>query len=247
MSKKSDEKRDSHRLLGMTGLAVMMAFSFARPSKAFLHGPFASFRSNRALFRTMPRPIFMSTSATNMEELQEKIRLKGDEIRQLKADGIDKSALAPYVAELVSLKSQLPQEPPTLDKASSSKPKKLQQNQTKKQSSAAKGAPEAELTISELRANRLAKVDVMRLAGFEPFDYSYQTTHTAMQLAEQYDGKLEPGEDDTEMVEDVSVAGRIMTRRVFGKLAFFTVQDESGLMQIQFDTNRLGDSFQVGF
>ncbi|MEL6902993.1 MAG: lysine--tRNA ligase, partial [Cyanobacteria bacterium J06606_4] len=31
---------------------------------------------------------------------------------------------------------------------------------------------------------------------------------------------------------EVSVAGRIMARRVFGKLAFFTVQDETGTMQL---------------
>ena len=184
----------------------------------------------------------MSTSV-NLDELQEKIRLKGDEIRQLKADGIDKSALAPYIEELVSLKSQLPQEPTPEKAPKKEQPKKEQQ---KKQTPAAKKAPEPELTTSELRANRLAKVEAMRQAGVEPFDYSYQTTHTAMQLAEAYDGKLEPGEEDTSMLEDVSVAGRIMTRRVFGKLAFFTVQDESGLMQIQFDMNRLGDSFQVG-
>lgn len=37
-----------------------------------------------------------------------------------------------------------------------------------------------------------------------------------------------------------------MTRRVFGKLAFFTLQDESGIIQLQFDKNRLGDNFKVG-
>ena len=38
---------------------------------------------------------------------------------------------------------------------------------------------------------------------------------------------------------DVAVAGRIMTRRVFGKLAFFTLQDETGTIQLYLDKNRI--------
>ncbi|GKZ00068.1 hypothetical protein MPSEU_000960200 [Mayamaea pseudoterrestris] len=227
---------------GIAGMTLMLLF--ARPMTAFIqHGRLAT--RIRPIIQSVPRIMHMSTSSTDQDELQEKVRLKGDEIRQLKADGIDKTALAPHVAELVSLKAQLPQDPATITKESSAAPKKEQQKQSKKQSPAAKtAAPDVELTTSELRANRLAKVEAMRQAGIKPFEYSYQTTHTAMQLATDYDGKLGPGEEDTEMVGDVSVAGRIMTRRVFGKLAFFTVQDESGIMQIQFDKNRLGDAFQ---
>jgi lysyl-tRNA synthetase class II len=61
----------------------------------------------------------------------------------------------------------------------------------------------------------------------------------------EYDGRLEGGEEDE--ASDVAVAGRIMTRRVFGSLAFFTLQDESGTIQLQFDKKRLGDGFKVRF
>ena len=48
---------------------------------------------------------------------------------------------------------------------------------------------------------------------------------------------------------EISVAGRIMARRVFGKLAFYTLQDETGVIQLQFDKKRLGErddsSFEV--
>jgi lysyl-tRNA synthetase class 2 len=83
----------------------------------------------------------------------------------------------------------------------------------------------------------------MREAGVEPFEYSFTTTHAAQDLLQQYRDKLEPGEEDE--TADVSVAGRIMTRRVFGKLAFYTLQDETGVIQLQFDKNRLGDTFKV--
>jgi hypothetical protein len=188
----------------------------------------------------------MSTSpprTTELDDLQQEIKLKGDEIRQLKADGVDKQSLAPHIEELVALKAQLPQDlSAAAIKTKAEKPGK--QTKELKKPNPNQRRPESEMTTSELRANRLAKVDAMRQAGVEPFDYSYQTTHTAMQLSNAYEGKLEAGQDDDESIK-VAVAGRIMTKRVFGKLAFFTLQDESGLIQLQFDTNRLGDSFQA--
>lgn len=54
-------------------------------------------------------------------ELEEKIKAKGDEIRQLKEDGIDKEALKPHVEELLALKAELD--------PSSVKPKKKKQEQ----------------------------------------------------------------------------------------------------------------------
>lgn len=180
------------------------------------------------------------SSTTDLEELKEKIAAKGDEIRQLKADGVDKAALAPHVEELLALKSQLPAEEQEQKPKKESKPKK------EKAPAAEKKAPPTqveEMSESELRLNRLSKVEAMREANIEPYEYTFDQTRKAAQLVAEYDGKLEGGEEDEE--SDVSVAGRIMTRRVFGKLAFFTLQDETGTIQLQFDTTRLGDSFQV--
>jgi hypothetical protein len=42
----------------------------------------------------------------------------------------------------------------------------------------------------------------------------------------------------------VALCGRILTRRVFGKLAFFTVQDSSGTFQLYLEKKRLGDTFK---
>jgi lysyl-tRNA synthetase, class II len=86
-------------------------------------------------------------------------------------------------------------------------------------------------TLEELRAARLAKVAQLQAAGQQPYAYRWETTHAAAQLQAQY-ADLAPGES----VEiDVSIAGRIMTRRVFGKLAFFTLQDETGSIQLYLD------------
>jgi hypothetical protein len=181
-------------------------------------------------------PMFMSTSV-DVEELNQKIKNKGDEIRQLKADGVDKVVLAPHIAELQALKSQLPPSEqanaPKAEKKTKPAPKEPQK----------KTGPAKEMSESELRLTRLAKVEAMRKANIEPFEYTYDVTRSCAKLASEYEGRLQPGEEDEG--SSVAVAGRIMTRRVFGKLAFFTLQDESGTVQLQFDSNRLGDSFEV--
>lgn len=173
------------------------------------------------------------SSSTDIEALEEQIRVKGDEIRQYKTEGMNKADLTPHIEELLSLKAKL--EPPK-EKSNSGSSK----IKTKKE-------PAAALSDSELRRNRLAKVQVMRDAGIEPFAYTFVSTHTAAQLHELYPATvLTAGSEDE--TASISVAGRILTRRVFGKLAFFSLQDESGeTIQLQFDTGRLGkESFKVG-
>lgn len=226
----------------MVLLSVLSAGSLSTKVRAYLP-------SSRLLRRHAPATplsirltgkthLFSTLSESGIDELNAKIKTKGDEIRDLKAAGIDKPELAPHIEELLALKAQLPvtEEPPKVKKQ-------------KKKTSAKKKKPPAvnkaieEMSENELRLNRLAKVESMKGAGVEPFEYTYQTTHTALQLAELYEGKLEPGEEDEE--SHVEVAGRVMTRRVFGKLAFFTLQDETGIIQLQFDKSRLGESFKV--
>ena len=183
--------------------------------------------------------LWMSTSI-NVEELEQKIKAKGDEIRQLKADGIDKVTLAPHIEELKALKAQLPEQQ---DDQETKQEIKNEPPRQEKRKPAAASVKVEEMSESELRLTRLAKVEAMRQANVEPFEYTFDVNRSAAQLAEEYEGRLGNGEEDE--ASDVSVAGRIMTRRVFGKLAFFTLQDGSGTIQLQFDKARLGDSFNV--
>ena len=60
-----------------------------------------------------------------------------------------------------------------------------------------------------------------------------------MQLGELHKDKLEPGEEDASSYA-ASIAGRMMMRRVFGKLAFEITQDSDGTTQTQADADRLG-------
>ena len=192
--------------------------------------------ANHVISQYRNSKLFMSTEV-NVAEIEAQIKTKGDEIRKLKEDGIDKESLAPHIAELLALKAQLPStEEPKKEKKKPQKQKKQKQPPKKK---------ESDMSESELKQARLAKVEAMRDAGEEPYAYTYEKTHSAQELQDLYEGKLEGGEEDEDA--DVAVAGRIMAKRVFGKLAFFTLQDESGTIQLHLEKNRLGDSFKVRY
>ena len=51
--------------------------------------------------------LLFSTASPNTEELENSIKIKGDEIRVLKSDGISKEELKPHIDELLSLKDKL--------------------------------------------------------------------------------------------------------------------------------------------
>ncbi len=87
------------------------------------------------------------------------------------------------------------------------------------------------MSSDDLRSTRIEKADQLKQQGLNPYAYRWEVTHHTADLQTKY-ADLAAGE----MVEvEVSVAGRIMARRVFGKLAFFTLQDETGQIQLYLD------------
>ncbi|KAL1503896.1 hypothetical protein AB1Y20_012359 [Prymnesium parvum] len=102
-------------------------------------------------------------------------------------------------------------------------------------------APPPEPTTAELIAARLGKAELLRQAGKRAFEYSYERTHTAAALGAQF-AALAPGEVDD--AADVAVCGRLLARRIFGKLAFFTLQDSTGTVQLYLEKRRLAEAFK---
>jgi len=101
-----------------------------------------------------------------------------------------------------------------------------------------------ESTLEEIRAVRVGKVEAMRDAGKQPFAYQFSRTLLANALHKLHAG-LESGQTAKEgpgsdAGEPVAVAGRVMAKRVFGKLAFLTIRDDSGTIQLQMEKNNLG-------
>ena len=91
------------------------------------------------------------------------------------------------------------------------------------------------MSEEDIRAARLEKVEQLKQLGFNPYAYRWESTHQAAKLQEKF-AELPSGE---EVDLEVAIAGRIMARRVFGKLAFFTLQDETGTIQLYLDKNRI--------
>lgn len=78
-------------------------------------------------------------------------------------------------------------------------------------------------TLQDYRDERLRKLEELKSLGINPYPADAHRTHTATDAVDHYDelqGKA------------VTVAGRIVSIRSFGKLAFIKLRDESGSIQL---------------
>ena len=82
--------------------------------------------------------------------------------------------------------------------------------------------------MSELREARIQKVNSLINKGFAPYAENFKISHTTQFLAKKFD-YLENGQEEN---FDVSIAGRVITKRVLGKIAFFTINDQEGRIQL---------------
>ncbi len=93
----------------------------------------------------------------------------------------------------------------------------------------------------QIDENKLRKLRELEELGINPWPYTYDQTHHAKDINEKYDHLKK--EEHTK--DAVSVAGRIMLKRVMGKASFFHVQDMSGRVQIYLTRDTLGDRYKI--
>lgn len=86
--------------------------------------------------------------------------------------------------------------------------------------------------IDRIMKERAAKAEEFRKLGIDPYATKSGRTNKAAEVLEDYD-KMEG--------KEVTVAGRVMFWRDFGKLAFAKVRDESGEIQVILKKDNLGD------
>ena len=98
--------------------------------------------------------------------------------------------------------------------------------------------PQDYSNLEAIRAIRLEKVEQLKALGQNPYAYHWKSTHHAAELQEKF-ADLPAGE---EVDLDVAIAGRIIARRVFGKLAFFALQDDTGTIQLYLDKKRISET-----
>ena len=98
---------------------------------------------------------------------------------------------------------------------------------------------EVELDVNKLMQVRLEKLEELQKEGKNPYEITkYDRTETSGQIKnnyEEFEGK------------DVSVAGRIMAKRIMGKASFCTIQDGEGRIQSYVSINDLGEESYKAF
>lgn len=97
---------------------------------------------------------------------------------------------------------------------------------------------EVEVDINEVRKVRIDKLNNLVAEGKNPFEIvSYDRTATAGAILADFEG-FEG--------KDVSVAGRMMSKRVMGKASFGHIMDSDGKLQVYFCRDDLGvDEYQA--
>ena len=85
--------------------------------------------------------------------------------------------------------------------------------------------------MSEIREARLSKANLIIEKGFEPYSETFKVSHSTNYLFESF-SYLSNGE---ECNFEVSLAGRVLAKRVMGKIAFFTINDQEGQIQLYLD------------
>ena len=97
--------------------------------------------------------------------------------------------------------------------------------------------------ITQHIKSRLQKLEDLKDQGVEPYAGAYDKENLAADILASHGG-LSNDELAAKEIE-VSVAGRVMTPRKFGKAAFVHLQDASGRIQVYLKKDSLGDSFPV--
>ncbi len=96
-----------------------------------------------------------------------------------------------------------------------------------------KNNQEQEIDMNQLMQVRKEKLDKLMQEGKNPFEITkFNRTHTTKDIIEKYD-ELEG--------KDVTVAGRIMGKRIMGKASFCHIQDGEGKIQSYVSINELGE------
>lgn len=96
---------------------------------------------------------------------------------------------------------------------------------------------EQELSHSELEALRREKLKQLHGLGINPYPYEFEISSNSKEIA----GNPTIIAEVPDQGQRVSVAGRVMTRRIMGKAAFFNLQDEKGTIQVYIRRDDVGE------
>ena len=87
-------------------------------------------------------------------------------------------------------------------------------------------------TLQDYRNERLRKLAALRELGLDPYPAHTERTHDCATVVSQYDELAG---------QEISVAGRVLSIRSFGKLAFIKLQDASGAVQLYLQRDTMAE------
>lgn len=87
-------------------------------------------------------------------------------------------------------------------------------------------------TLQDYRDERLRKLTALRELGIDPYPAHTERTHDCATVVAQYDELAG---------QEVAVAGRVLSIRSFGKLAFIKLQDASGEVQLYLQRDTMAE------
>ena len=98
---------------------------------------------------------------------------------------------------------------------------------------------EQELDLNQLMKVRRDKLENLKQEGKNPYEITkFNRTHTSNQIADNYE-ELEG--------KDVTIAGRLIAKRIMGKASFCHIQDSEGKIQSYVSINDLGEESYKAF
>ncbi len=98
------------------------------------------------------------------------------------------------------------------------------------------------MDLNDLERLRVDKLHRLQEAGYEPYPHKSYRTHSVAQAIEAF---MTAGETPAQLPV-VTVAGRLVSNRVMGKLAFSHIEDGSGKIQLFLRRDEIGDeTFQL--
>lgn len=89
--------------------------------------------------------------------------------------------------------------------------------------------------LSEQEVIRRQSKDALEAAGVDPYPYSWEVSDYIETILGEF--------DDSVPQKTVSIAGRVMSRRIMGKASFFDLQDATGRMQVYVRRDDLPEEF----
>jgi lysyl-tRNA synthetase class 2 len=100
---------------------------------------------------------------------------------------------------------------------------------------------------NELIKRRLEELEEIKKMGINPYPYKFDVTESSIDIIKNFKDPETEVEKEKQKEKIVSIAGRIMSRRLMGKASFCHIKDEAGKIQVYLRKDDVGDKLYSVF